>query len=119
VKVLLAEDTAVVASIVDTSWNIGEQRLTMKTCHSDTYVRRSDRWRLLATHMAIVNSPPPKATVIKLDPKLLDEYAGVYQLGQAIRLKVYRKGDKLSCRCLTWAAMRATSLARWHIVVRV
>jgi hypothetical protein len=95
VKVLLAEDTAVVASVVDTNWKIGEQRLTIKTCHSDTYVKRSDGWHLLATHMSFVNSKPPKATVIKLDPKLLDEYAGVYQLGSKMLLKVYRKGDKL------------------------
>jgi ketosteroid isomerase-like protein len=95
VKVLLSEDTAVVSSIVDVNWKIGEQRLTIKTCYSDTYVKRSDRWQLLATHMALVDSNPSKATVIKLDPKLLDEYAGVYQLSPTIRLKVYRKGDKL------------------------
>jgi hypothetical protein len=95
VKVLLAEDTAVVASVVETYWNIGEQRLSIKTCHSDTYVKRSDRWQLLATHMAMVNPEPSKPTVIKLDPNLLDEYAGVYQLGPTIWLKVYRKSDKL------------------------
>jgi len=98
VKVLLAEDTAVVSSIASVSWTIGEQRLAMKLCYSDTYVKRFNRWQLLASHMALVDSngsKAPDAAVMKLDPKLLDEYAGVYRLSSAIRLRVYRQGDKL------------------------
>jgi hypothetical protein len=94
VKVLLADDTAVVASIVVTYWNIGEQKLTIKMCHSDTYVKRAGRWQLLATHAAIVDSPADKPAAVNVDPRLFDAYAGVYQLG-GILLKVYRKGDKL------------------------
>lgn len=98
VKVLLAADTAVVSSIASVSWTIGEQKLAMKFCYSGTYVKRFDRWQLLASHMGLVNSnssQAPVAAVMKLDPKLLDEYAGVYQPSSAIRLRVYRMGDKL------------------------
>lgn len=95
VKVLLSEDTAVVTSIVDFVVNIGEQRVTIQTCYSDTYVKRSDRWQLLATHTALVDNNPSKAKALKLDTKLLDEYTGTYQLSPTIRLLVYRESDKL------------------------
>lgn len=94
VKVLLSEDTAVVTSIVDFIMNIGEQRVTIQTCYSDTYVKRSDRWQLLATHAALVDNPS-KAKALKLDTNLLDEYTGTYQLSPTIRLLVYRESDKL------------------------
>lgn len=98
VKVLVAEDTAVVSSIASVSWTIGEQRLSMRFCYSNTYVKRFDRWQLMASHMTLADTNPPKAPVAaatKLDPKLLDDYAGIYQLSSAIRLRVYKKGSKL------------------------
>jgi ketosteroid isomerase-like protein len=98
VKVLVAVDTAVVSSIATVTWTIGDQRVAMKFCYSNTYVRRSDRWQLLASHITLADNNPFKAPVaaeMKLDPKLLDDYAGVYQPSSAIRLRVYRDGDKL------------------------
>jgi hypothetical protein len=96
VKVVLSEETAVVASIVHFTFNIGEQTMTIKTCYSDTYVKRDARWQLLATHPALIlenNLPTVKAP--SPDRKLLDEYAGEYQVSQSIRLLVYREDDKL------------------------
>jgi len=98
VKVLLAEDTAVISSIVSVNWKIGEQKLSTKFCYSNTYVKRVELWQLLASHMALVEnslSKAPTTSILKLDPKLLDEYAGVYQLSPAIRHRVYRKENKL------------------------
>lgn len=98
VKVLLAEDTAVVSSITSSNWKIGEQNVSTRFCQSATYIRRMDRWQLLASQVSLVNKElsktSPKA-VIKLDPKVLDDYAGVYQVSPEIRMKVYRRGTQL------------------------
>jgi hypothetical protein len=95
VKVLLAEDTAVLSSIVEVKWNVGGQKITLRSCYSDTYVKRSGRWQLLATHMTLVDQAQSKPQEISLDPELLDEYVGVYQLSSTIRLKVHRADNKL------------------------
>lgn len=96
VKVLLSDDTAVVGSIVHFTFNVGEQSVTIQTCYSDTYVKRTDRWQLLATHPALImDNNPSKAKALVLDTKLLDEYTGEYQLSPTIRLLVYKESDKL------------------------
>jgi len=61
----------------------------------DTYTRLSGDWRLISVAELVVNPDRKRA---QLDPRLLDEYTGIYENvlhGKKLRTRIWRDGSKL------------------------
>jgi ketosteroid isomerase-like protein len=76
---------------LDEDW--GGQKLLGSSRYTDVFVRRGDRW-LVVAHQ---ETPIPNARRIaaRVDPSVFDAYAGEYSLTPAYIVKVKREGDKL------------------------
>ena len=59
---------------------------------SDTYVRRSGRWYLLASETAVL---PSEHTAVAVSPGALDDFVGKYVLSPGVEYLVERDGDHL------------------------
>jgi ketosteroid isomerase-like protein len=58
---------------------------------SDTYRRVGGDWTMIHAVEIII----PTRQIAKIDPKVLNDYAGLYRLKPGVELKVWRDGDKL------------------------
>lgn len=58
---------------------------------SDTYRRVGKTWKMIQAVEIVI----PTRTIAKIDPSVLDDYAGTYRLKPGVELKVWREGDKL------------------------
>ncbi len=59
----------------------------------ETYVKRNGRWLLIARAESEI--PNANRVPAKVDPELLDEYVGEYQVSPGNVVKITREGDHL------------------------
>jgi hypothetical protein len=79
-------DTAVTSYVASEPYPLGgEQHFETRSRRLDTYVRIKGAWRLLSMAIAELPSWPDVATI---DPKLLLEYAGVYEISARMTVTV-------------------------------
>ena len=86
-------DTAVVRYQVSEPYPLpGDQGFARSSRRLDTYARRRGQWRLLS--MA-VSEPPSWPEPVTLDPALLAEYAGTYEIAAGVRVVVTVESGRL------------------------
>lgn len=68
------------------------QTLHTRYHQTDTYIRRGDRWLMLASQVQVL---PSEHTAVAIDPASLDAYVGTYRLAPGIEYKVMRSGTRL------------------------
>lgn len=87
-------DTALLSFIDDAVIQAGEQTISDRMRVTQIFRRRDGRWLLAAGHATPIKTSqnPP---VVKLDPKVLSEYAGQYEIAPGIILTVESDGEKL------------------------
>jgi hypothetical protein len=96
VKVHLVDDTAVIATRINSRVSMGEQSITAHLCYTDTYVKRAGIWQLIASHCStITENKKEDYPEVKVSPKLLDEYVGVYEASPRMVSIISRQEDKL------------------------
>lgn len=72
---------------------------------TNVWVKRDNRWQIVASHASIIESAPaqaqaaspaarPQSAAVKVDPKIYDAYVGQYEMSMFI-LTISREGDKL------------------------
>lgn len=59
--------------------------------YTRTYIRRGGQWQLLSEHLQTI---PGEHTVVKVDPKIYDDYIGRYD-SPIITFSVTKEGDRL------------------------
>jgi hypothetical protein len=77
--------TAVLSYAIDEEHDFHGQRLRTRFHATDTWVRRGKGWRMLASQ---VTALPTAVPGVRVDPRLLEEYAGTYRLAEGIELTV-------------------------------
>lgn len=92
VKVRIDGDTAIVTYHSDQLTRIGGQTTSVHKWQIETHVRRNGRWLLLGVADGLI---PPEPKAAKVDPSILDAYAGRYQWAPTLVAKIERKGDRL------------------------
>jgi hypothetical protein len=85
-------DVAVLSYDLDESETVFGQQLSARYHGTDTWLRRNGNWQIIATQMFRYYEDPSPGTI---DPKLLDLYAGTYQLAPDVILTIARQGDEL------------------------
>lgn len=70
----------------------GQAEIGFQSRFTDTFLKRQEHWQVSARHYSRL---PPERTVVKLDPKVYDEYAGQYELAPNFVLTITKEGDKL------------------------
>ncbi len=85
-------DTAIVVHRDLEHETVFGQQLEARYLTTDTWIKRKDGWRVVATQVHSMLSDPP---AIKLDPTIYDELAGRYELAPDQAFVVTRDGDKL------------------------
>lgn len=91
-KVRINGDTAIATYHSDQLNQIGGQTTTVHRWQIETHVRRDGRWLLLGVGDGLI---PPEPTRAKIDPSILDAYAGEYQWAPTLISRIERKGDRL------------------------
>jgi ketosteroid isomerase-like protein len=71
---------------------MGGQTTSSRSWQMDTFMRRGNKWLLVASGDAVL---PPEPRVVKVDPSIYDAYVGQYELAPKIISTVSREGDKL------------------------
>lgn len=93
VQVRIYTDTAIVTGrIVVKTQLSGQAELNFQSRFTDTFLRRQERWQVVARHYSRL---PVERTVVKLDPKVYDQYVGQYELAPNFVLTVTKEGEKL------------------------
>lgn len=87
-------DTALLSFIDSAKIQIGEQTIDSRMRVTQIFRRAGGQWRLAAGHATEIKTPknPP---IVKLDAKVLSEYAGQYEMAPGIILTVESDGEKL------------------------
>lgn len=70
----------------------GQAEITFQSRFTDTFLRRQGRWQVVARHYSRL---PVERTVVKLDPKVYDQYVGQYEVAPNFVLTVTTRGEKL------------------------
>lgn len=87
-------ETALLSFVDDLEVQVGGQTLSFRMRITDVFRRRDGQWRLAASHATeikkIINPP-----IVKLDAKVLSEYAGQYEPAPGVTLFVESDGEKL------------------------
>jgi hypothetical protein len=83
--------TAVLTYVETTQAQVGDNSIRTVTRFTETYQRAPKGWQMVAS----AETPVPQRTAIKIDPKLLDDYLGEYQVAPNLIGTVFRQGDKL------------------------
>ena len=91
-KVRPTADSAIVTYHLIERVEIGGQTVGGQYLYTDTFVRRDNRWLLLASHATRLE-PEPK--VAKVDPSVYNAYVGQYAMTPSLIFSVTREGDKL------------------------
>jgi ketosteroid isomerase-like protein len=93
VQVRIYGDTAIVTGriVVKTQFS-GQAEINFQTRFTDTFLRRQERWQVVARHYSRL---PVERTVVKVDPKVYDQYVGQYELAPNFVLTVTKEGEKL------------------------
>ena len=91
-KSRITSDVAILSYDLDESETVFGQELSARYHGTDTWLRRNGNWQIIATQMFRYYADPSPGTV---DPKLLDQYIGTYQLAPDDILTISRQGDEL------------------------
>jgi ketosteroid isomerase-like protein len=93
VQVRIYDDTAIVTGrIVVKTQLSGQAEISFQSRFTDTFLRRQERWQVVARHYSRL---PPERTVVKLDPKVYDQFVGQYEVAPNFILTVTKEGEKL------------------------
>ena len=93
VRVRVYGDAAIVTGrIVVKTQLSGQPEISFQSRFTDTFVKRQERWRVVARHYSRL---PVERTVVKLDPKVYDQYVGQYEVAPNFILTVTKEGEKL------------------------
>ena len=93
VQVRLYGDTAIVTGRIEVKTQLsGQSEISFQSRFTDTFLRRQDRWQVVARHYSRV---PVERTVVKLDPKVYDQYVGQYEVAPNFALTVTKEGERL------------------------
>lgn len=87
-------DTALMSFIDDGTIQIGEQKVSFQMRVTEIFRRVNGQWMLAASHatdIKKVQDPP----IVKLDAKILSEYAGEYELLPGVTHTIESDGEKL------------------------
>jgi ketosteroid isomerase-like protein len=68
------------------------QTLVLRFQSTETWAKRADGWKMIASHTMNVQRPP---AAISLPPAALDAYVGVYQADPTLVVRITRSGDAL------------------------
>jgi ketosteroid isomerase-like protein len=71
---------------------VQDQMLEYGFQSTETWARRGNGWRMIASHTMVVPHDPPAVTLTSTE---LDQYVGAYELGSALRAQITRDGDTL------------------------
>ncbi len=87
-------DTALLSFIDSTAIQIGGQTVDSKMRVTQIFRRINGQWQLAAGHATEIKKAqnPP---IVKLDAKVLNEYAGQYEIAPGVILNVQSDGEKL------------------------
>jgi ketosteroid isomerase-like protein len=91
-------DTAVLTYRQDSQLTISENTTRSATRYTEVYKRASAAWQLIFS----AETPIPLPAVIKIDPKIYDDYVGEYEISPQLIGTVYRQGDKLMLNGTGW-----------------
>jgi ketosteroid isomerase-like protein len=69
-----------------------DQTFNVNMRNSDVLQRQNGRWRLLSQHYSRIPKPP---AIVKVDAKILDEYAGRYRSDDGVIGVITHESDKL------------------------
>jgi len=93
VRVRIYGDAAIVTGrIVVKTQLSGQAEISFQSRFTDTFLRRQERWQVVARHYSRL---PLERTVVKLDPKIYDEYVGQYEVAPNFVLTVTKESEKL------------------------
>lgn len=101
-------DVALLSYVSDRVTQFGEQKLSDHSRGMELYRRRNGQWQLVATQATAIpelKDPP----IAKIDPKLLDEYAGQYEVAPGAIITVTRQGDKMFINEEEWLPENETT----------
>lgn len=85
-------DVAVAAYVADEHETYHGHALHCQYRMTDTWVKQSDGWRLIASQVLALRTDPPALT---LPPQRLDDYVGKYALAPDLVYEIRRQGDAL------------------------
>jgi hypothetical protein len=68
------------------------QKIVAEYRATDTYLKRSDQWQMIASQIMVI---PSERKTIKINPKVYDEYVGEYELAPSVIYTIIREDDKL------------------------
>lgn len=91
-KVRATADTAIVTYHLIERVEIGGKKVGGQYLYTDTFVRRDNRWLLLASHATRLE---PERRAAKVDPSVYNAYIGEYAMTPSLIFTVTREGDKL------------------------
>lgn len=91
-KSRIVGNVAILSYDLDESETVFGQELRARYHGTDTWLRRNSNWQIIATQMFRYYEDPSPGTI---DPKLLDQYIGTYQLAPEVTLTISRQGDEL------------------------
>src|SRR5262245_6434406 len=91
-KIHVADSTAAVSYRVAEPTMIGDQRFESRSTRVDTYARIEGSWRLLSMAAADVVTWPDVAA---LDPRLLNDYAGTYEMSPGYLIVITNESGHL------------------------
>lgn len=91
-KVRATNDSAIVSYHLIERVEIGGKKTGGEYLYTDTFVRRDNRWQLLASHATRLE---PERKVAKVNPEVYNAYIGQYAMAPSLIFTVTREGDKL------------------------
>lgn len=92
-RVRIFGDAAIVTGrIVAKIQPSGQSDIAFQSRFTDTFLRRQGHWQVASRHYSRL---PPERTLVKIDPRVYDQYVGQYELAPNVVLTVTKEGDKL------------------------
>ncbi|MEO5819246.1 MAG: DUF4440 domain-containing protein [Vicinamibacteraceae bacterium] len=91
-QVRVSGDVAVVTYGIAERLDLFGQRLNTRYHTTDVYQRRTDAWRLIASHTSVIPGELPR---IALPPARMTDYVGRYRLGEGPTAEVRVDGARL------------------------
>jgi hypothetical protein len=91
-------DTAVLTYRQDQTVKVGDNTTHSATRYTETYKRSGESWQMIFS----AETPIPLPSLIKVDSKVYDDYAGEYEIAPQLIGTVYRDGDRLMLMGTGW-----------------
>ena len=94
-KIRGAGESSIVSYELTERFESAGNRGARRFLYTDTFVRREGRWQMISSHATRVL---PERKAVKVDPALLEDYAGRYAANPEAVFTVARDGDRLTGR---------------------